>query len=147
MSHTYSQNVVHVVFSTKNRQRIISAEFQPRLWRYVGGICQRQKIILHAVGGMEDHLHALIQIPPTLGLAKAVSILKSNSSRWANQGGQKLMWQEGYAAFSVSASVVSLVEKYIANQKVHHRRINFDEEFLLLLRKHGVAFDPRFVFG
>ena len=147
MSHTYAQNIVHVVFSTKDRRKVIAAEFQPKMWAYAAGICKNLGIVVHAVGGAEDHIHFLIQIPATLALAEAVSTIKSNSSRWANEEGQKFVWQQGYGAFSVSASIVPTVVRYIQNQQAHHRKMSFDEEFLLLLNKHGVEFDPKFVFG
>jgi REP element-mobilizing transposase RayT len=147
MSHSYAQNVIHVVFSTKDRRKAISPEFQPSLWSYAAGICKGQRIFLHAIGGMEDHIHLLIQLPATMALANAILAIKSNSSRWANEGGHKLAWQKGYAAFSVSASNVPAVVRYIQNQEAHHRKMTFDEELVTLLRKHGVQFDPQFVFG
>ncbi len=85
ISHTYSQNVVHVVFGTKDRRRAISPEFQPRLWAYAAGICQKLGILVHAVGGAEDHIHLVMQVPPSVALAKAILTLKSNSSQWANE--------------------------------------------------------------
>jgi REP-associated tyrosine transposase len=147
MSHTCAQNVIHVVFSTKDRRKTISAEFQPKLWAYSAGICKKQGIFVYAIRGMADHVHFLIQLRPVVALAKAVLAIKSNSSRWANEEGQRLAWQQGYAAFSVSASIVPTVVRYIQNQEAHHRKMSFDEEFLALLRKHGVEFDPKFVFG
>src|SRR2546425_638985 len=81
MSHTYAQNVIHVVFSTKERRKTIPVEFQPKMWAYSAGICKKQGIFVHAIGGMEDHVHFLIQVPPTMALAKAVLAIKSNSSR------------------------------------------------------------------
>ena len=99
------------------------------------------------MGGTQDHIHFLIQLPPTLALAKAVLAIKANSSRWANEEGHKFAWQQGYAAFSVSASIVPTVVRYIRNQEAHHRRMTFDAEFLALLKRHGVEFDPKFVFG
>ncbi len=147
MSHTYAQNVVHVVFSTKERHKSIANEFQPKLWAYVAGICRNLEIDLHSIGGVEDHVHLLIQVPPTLSLAKAVATIKSNSSRWAREDGHRLVWQQGYGAFSVSASVVPTVVEYIRNQKEHHKRMSFDAEFLELLKKHSVEYDPRYVFG
>jgi len=138
---------VHVVFSTKDRRKTIAADFQPKLWAYSAGICKKLGIFVHAIGGMEDHAHFLIQVPPVMALAKAVGTIKANSSRWADEEGHKLAWQQGYAAFSVSASVVPVVVRYIQNQEAHHRKMSFEEEFLALLRKHGVEFDPKFVLG
>jgi putative transposase len=147
MSHAYAQNVIHVVFSTKSRHKSISKEFQPRMWAYVAGICKNHGIFVHAVGGMDDHVHLLVQIPPSLSLAKAVLAIKSNSSRWANDQGGKFAWQEGYAAFSVSSSRVPAVVRYIRNQESHHRKMDFGAELVALLKKHGVEYDPNFVFG
>jgi len=76
MSHTYAQNVIHVVFSTKERCKTISAEFQPKIWGYAAGICKRQGIFVHAIGGTENHVHLLIQVPPVMALAKAVVTIK-----------------------------------------------------------------------
>ncbi len=147
MSHSFTQNIIHLVFSTRERRRLIPAEFQPALWAYVAGICKRSEIFVHAVGGMDDHVHSLIQIPAALALAKAVLAIKSNSSRWTHERGQKVEWQEGYGAFSVSASNVSTVERYIRNQAAHHRKMSCEEEFVALLKKHCVEFDAKYVFG
>ncbi len=147
MSHTYAQSIIHVVFSTKNRSKSISKEFQSRMWAYVAGISKNHEIFVHAVGGMEDHIHLLIQIPPALSVAKAVLAIKSNASRWANEQGKEFAWQQGYAAFSVSSSNVPAVIRYIQNQESHHKRMSFDVELVELLKKHGVEYDPRFVFG
>jgi REP element-mobilizing transposase RayT len=105
------------------------------------------EIYVHAVGGMEDHLHLLIQIPPVLTLSKAVATIKANSSRWASDEGCKFAWQEGYAAFGVSASVIPIVIGYIRNQEEHHKKMDFDAELVALLKKHGIEFDPKYVFG
>jgi REP element-mobilizing transposase RayT len=147
MSHSYSQNVVHLVFSTKNRAASIPNEFQPDLWAYIAAICQRQDILVHVVGGMPDHIHLLLQIPSTMSLAKCVETIKANSSKWAGEKGHRFSWQSGYAAFSVSASIVPAVVRYIKNQAAHHKKMNFAEEFVALLKKHGVAYDPKFVLG
>jgi REP element-mobilizing transposase RayT len=147
MPHTYVQNAIHVIFSTKDRRKLIPKEFQPRMWAYAAGICKTDGIFIHAIGGMEDHIHLLLQLPPTIALAKVVNTLKSNSSRWANEQCQKFAWQEGYAAFSVSASNVPAVVRYIQNQASHHKKMTFDSELLALLKKHGVDYDPKYVFG
>ena len=147
MSHTYAQNVIHVVFSTKDRRKLLSAEVRPQMWAYAAGVCKKLDILVLAVGGMEDHIHFLLQIPPTLPVAKAVLAIKSNSSRWASEEGFKFAWQQGYGAFSVSTSNVPVVIRYIQNQETHHKRMSFDSEFLALLKKHGIEFDHQYVFG
>jgi putative transposase len=147
LSHTYAQNHLHVVFSTKERKKIIEPAMQPRLWAYMAGTARNHEFLVLANGGMEDHAHLLIQLPPVLALAKAVSLLKSNSSTWMKDHGLNFSWQEGYGAFSVSASNLEAVKRYIANQEKHHRKITFEDEFITLLKKHGIDYDPKFVFG
>jgi len=147
VSHTYAQNVVHVVFSTKDRRKVIDREFRPQLWAYVTGICRNLDIYVHSIGGTEDHIHILLQVPPVLTLSKAVATIKANSSRWASEEGHKFVWQQGYGAFSVSASVIPIVVRYIQNQEEHHKRMDFKTEFVALLKKHGVEFDPKYVLG
>jgi putative transposase len=147
LSHTYVQNVIHVVFSTKERQKLIPSNMKDRLWSYIAGICKREKLFVHAIGGMEDHIHILLQVPPTLALAKTVRSIKANSSKWIGEQGHKFSWQKGYAGFSVSASNIPAVIRYIQNQESHHKKMTFDEEFIALLKKHGAEFDPKYVFG
>lgn len=108
----------------------MSQEFRPKLWAYVAGICRKLEIYVHAVGGMEDHIHLLMQIPPALTLSKAVGTIKANSSRWASGEGHKFARQQGYGAFSVNASVIPDVIRYIRNQEEHHKRMDFDAEFV-----------------
>ena len=144
MSHTYVQNLVHVVFSTKERQKVIPKKSQSRLWAYLAGICKRERIFVHEIGGMDDHAHMLLQLPPTLSLSDAVLEIKTSSSRWM---GRSFAWQRGFGAFSVSASNLETVVRYIRTQESHHRKMTFEEEFIALLKKHGVAFDPKYPFG
>jgi putative transposase len=147
LSHTYAQNVLHIVFSTKDRRPFIPREFQPRMWAYAGGICKAENIFVHAIGGMEDHIHLLLQIPPVLSLAKALNVIKANSSQWMSEMGREFAWQQGYGAFSVSASNIPKVVRYIQNQGSYHKKKTFQQEFIAMLKKHGVPFDPRYVFG
>jgi REP element-mobilizing transposase RayT len=147
MSHAYAQNTLHLVFSTKDRRKLLTKEFQPRLWAYTAGICKHDGLFVHAVGGMDDHIHLLVRIPPVLSVAKAVGAIKSNSSRWAHEQFEKLAWQQGYAAFSVSESNVPAVIRYVQTQEAHHRKMTFEAEFLSLLKKHGIEFDPKYVLG
>lgn len=147
MSHTYAQNVVHVVFSSKGREKIIHQELRTRLWDYAKGICRNLGVYVHCIGGTEDHIHLLIQVPPVLTLSKAVATIKANSSRWASNEGVKFAWQQGYGAFSVSASAIPEVARYIENQEVHHKKMDFEAEFVALLKKHGIEFDAKYLFG
>ena len=147
MSHSYTRNIVHVVFSTKNRTKSINHALQPKLWAYIAGICKKEGTFVHAIGGTDDHLHCLLQLPPTQDLARAINAIKSNSSRWMRQSSRLFVWQEGYAAFSVSASQLPTVIRYVRNQEAHHRKMSIEDEFLALLRKHGVDYDPKFVLG
>jgi REP element-mobilizing transposase RayT len=113
----------------------------------MAGIGRNHGCLVLANGGMSDHVHLLIQLPPVLALAEAISVVKSNSSRWMNDHGIEFNWQEGYGAFSVSASNLGTVKRYIANQEQHHRKKTYEQEFEGLLRKHGIPFDPKYVFG
>jgi REP element-mobilizing transposase RayT len=104
-------------------------------------------MIAVAIGGTENHVHILFHLSPKLALAKAIQLIKGNSSKWMGEQGIEFAWQEGYGAFSVSSSNLEQVEAYIRNQEAHHRKFSFEEEFLALLKKHGVEYDPKYVVG
>jgi len=142
MPNSYVSNHVHVVFTTKNRAKTIREEVQPKLWAYFAGIAKNHGMHAVAIGGIEDHVHALINLGKILGIAKAVQTLKANSSRWMNERRpSRFEWAEGYFACSVSRSLVPSVAKYIAKQKEHHKKMDSAKEFLLLLKKHGMKMD------
>jgi REP element-mobilizing transposase RayT len=94
-----------------------------------------------AINGMSDHAHVLFHLPPTVALAKAVQLIKTNSSKWMNEHGRRFAWQDGYAAFSVSVSNTATVAKYIRNQEQHHHKMTFEQEYRALLKKHGIEPD------
>jgi putative transposase len=149
MSHSYVSNLMHCTFSTKERYPFIDSELELRLWPYIGGIARENRIKALAIGGTLDHLHALLSLPSTMSFAKAVQLIKGGSSKWVHDTFsryKKFEWQEGYGAFSVSASQVQRTIAYIQAQKEHHRKRTFQEEFLDLLDKHGIEYDPRYVF-
>jgi REP element-mobilizing transposase RayT len=98
-------------------------------------------------GGMQDHIHLLISLSPDMAVAKAVNVLKSNSSKWMRAQVRGFAWQEGYAASSVSVSALEDVAEYIRNQEQHHRKRDFAQEYIALLKKHGIVYDPRWVLG
>ena len=145
MAHTYSSLLVHCVFSTKDRRNLIG---EPRrLWQYLGGTARAKEIRLVAAGGTANHVHLLLDLPPTLPLAKALQDLKGNSSHWMNQQSGPFAWQQGYGAFAVSESQKQAVIDYIDRQPEHHKKWSFEQEFVTLLRKYGISYDSNFVFG
>jgi putative transposase len=124
----------------------MNSELRDRLWPYLGGIARENKMKALAVGGTTDHMHVLISLPATLSVAKAVQLLKGNSSKWIHDTFPKLRsfeWQQGYGAFSIGVSGVDATVRYICNQSEHHRTRTFKEEFISMLRKHGFDFDER----
>ncbi len=145
MSHTHSHNLLHCVFSTKERLPLIRDP--EALWPYTVGLAYNKGIHVIAAGGTTNHAHLLMLLPQTIALAKAMQEIKANTSRWLRETSRQFQWQEGYGAFSVSHSQREAVVKYIANQAEHHQRRSYEEEFVALLRKSGVSYDPRFVFG
>jgi REP element-mobilizing transposase RayT len=141
--------LIHVVFSTKKRAPFIDPALRLDLYPFMAAVVRRKGATLLALGGMPDHVHALIRLKADLSLARLVGALKSVSSKWVHEKPDpipKFAWQEGYAAFSVSPSREAAVRSYILNQEAHHRRTDFKEELLALLVKHGVEFDPAYVF-
>ena len=145
MSHTYAHNLMHCVFSTKDRLDLIRNPDE--LWRYVAVLAHAKNIHVLAAGGTADHLHLLILLPQTITLAKAMQELKANTSRWLRETSRTFQWQEGYGGFSVSQSQRATVTEYITNQAVHHQSRSFEQEFTAMLQRSGIPYDPRFVFG
>ena len=123
---------------------MLSAEVRERLWPYLGGIARKNGMKALAVGGVADHVHLLVSIPPTLSLAKAMQLLKGNSSKWLHEtfpNLRDLTWQEGYAAFSIGVSGVEETIAYIRAQEEHHRQVTFRDEVVLFLKRHGISHD------
>jgi putative transposase len=144
--HSFSSCLVHCVWSTKNRAPFFDPNFRHRLWPYLGGIARDNKMKALAVGGAADHVHILVSLRATLSVAKAIQLLKGNSSKWIHETFPKLRsfeWQEGYGAFSISISGVAATSSYIHSQEAHHRTRSFREEFQSMLRKHNLDFHER----
>ena len=149
MSHSYVSNLMHCTFSTKDRYPFIDADLESHLWPYLGGIARENRMKALAIGGTSDHVHALLSLPGMMSFAKAVQLIKGGSSKWIHDSFsryKKFEWQEGYGGFSVSASQASRTIAFVNNQKEHHRKKTFEEEFLELLKRHGIAYDSRHVF-
>jgi REP element-mobilizing transposase RayT len=147
MSHKYTNILIHLVFSTKDRRDLIPNELRVQLWKYLAGIGRNHKIPVLVSGGTANHVHILIALPTDVPVAKAVQVLKANSSRWIGEHSVDFQWQEGYGAFSVSASHLAVVRSYVEHQQEHHAKRSYEDEFITLLRKTGVAFEPEHVFG
>ncbi len=150
MPHSYVQCRLHCIFSTKARRNLIPADVQPRLWAYIGGIARENAMTALAVGGTSNYAHVLLALPATITIAQAMQLIKGRSSLWLHETLPPMSgfaWQEGYAAFSVSASRIDETIRYIQQQDEHHRTLSFEEEFKRFLERHGVEYDPRYVFG
>lgn len=149
MAGTYSQLLLHIVFSTKGRTPWITPDVAARLYPFMGGIVRAEKGVLYAIGGAEDHVHMYVRWRPDGAVSDLMRTVKSRSSKWVHQTYPKLAafsWQEGYSVFSVSKSQEDAVKAYIAKQAEHHGQEDFKSEQLRLLRAHGVTFDERYVF-
>lgn len=147
MPQSLVSNHVHIVFSTKDRRPLLNESIRLKVWAYLAGIAKNIGANFIEIGGTADHVHLLLSLPSDLSISKAVNLLKSNSSKWLNQNGNRFAWQQGYAAFSVSASNRKAVIQYIRDQEKHHRGRDFIEEFRTLLEKHGVKFDEKCFLG
>ncbi len=139
----------HLIFSTRNRLPIISAEVQPRLFAYIGGILRSEGCALEAAGGVADHVHLLVSISRQRSISEALRIIKASSSRWVHDTFPDTLadfaWQTGYAAFTVSHSHREKVRDYLSRQAEHHRTQTFQEEFLAFLRRHEIEYDERYL--
>lgn len=148
MSHTYIHDLVHCVFSTKNRRNPIRPEIQNELWSFLGGIARKNGFKALIVGGIENHVHVLLSLTANMPLAKAMQLIKGSSSRWMNETHAKdFAWQEGYGAFTVGISQKADTITYIQTQAEHHRKHSFEDEFIAFLKKHNIEYDPRHVWG
>ncbi len=149
MANTYSSLFYHVVFSTKHRQNFIHQEIENRVWAYIGGIARKHKSTAIQVGGIENHIHALILSPPVNAPSQIAQWLKGDSSKWIHAEFvdlKKFAWQDGYGAFSVSKSKVPDVVEYIKNQREHHGREDFEDEYMKLMKLHEVDYDEKYLF-
>jgi REP element-mobilizing transposase RayT len=148
MSQSLARNLVHRIFSTKNRAPLLDAAIRPEVNSYLAGILREWDSPAILVGSVADHVHALFVLSKNHALCKVVEEVKRGSSKWIKTKGDAFAdfyWQNGYGAFSVSQSNVPGVRQYIANQEEHHRRLTFQEEFRLFLKRHGVEYDERYV--
>lgn len=148
MPSTWSQILLHIVFSTKRREPLIAPEIQNRLYAYIGGIVRSLGGSLYAIGGMPDHIHLLVRWKTDDSIAGLMRQVKGRSSVWVHEtfpDCPDFKWQEGYGVFSVSPSNKEQVEQYILNQEEHHAGRDFKVELVELLRAHRVEYDERYM--
>ena len=148
MASTYLSLHYHIVFGTKDRRPLIDASWRLRLHEYLGGTVRGLGGVPEAIGGVADHVHLLVGLKSTHCLADFVRDLKKSSAGWVHDGidrGGKFAWQNGYAAFTVSATSCEAVREYLAHQEEHHRERSFREEFVAMLEKAKITFDPRYL--
>jgi putative transposase len=148
MPQSLSTVIIHIIFSTKNREPWLDSDIRPRMHAYLATVCRDLGGDVLRVGGVSDHVRVLTTLPRTLAQAQMIEQIKKTSSKWIkNIDGRYLgfFWQRGYGAFSVSPSQVDAALQYIETQQDHHRTRTFQEEYRELLSKHGVEFDERYV--
>ena len=143
MSHTHTNLLFHIVFTTEGRLPLISSEIKHELFAYLAALIREKKGIAIIINGMADHVHILVMLPPDVSVSDVMRFVKANSSRWMKgRSGKPFAWQKGFGAFSVSRSNVEAVAKYIRDQEKHHQKIDLRDEYLSLLKKHEARYDP-----
>ena len=148
MGQSLVKNYIHLVFSTKYREPLIDEDIESDLYAYLGGICNQLECQPVKIGGFTDHIHILCMLSKKTALMKLVEELKSHSSKWIKTKGENYLnfyWQGGYGAFSVNPAEMDVVVRYIENQKEHHRKKIFQEEYRGFLKKYTIEYDERYV--
>src|SRR5262245_54184895 len=141
MGQTLTYLAAHIIFSTKNRTPLLTDDLKTELIPYMAALIRELRGVAHEINGPPDHLHFLVSLPPMLPVSRAVGFTKANSARWINAKWPRrgrFSWQAGHGAFSVSPSRIADVCRYVREQEDHHRRISYQEEFILFLEKHGI---------
>lgn len=149
MSSTYSQIYIQVVMAVQNRKALIDADWEERLFQYITGIIKQKGQKLIAINGMPDHVHIFIGLKPNCCLSDLMREVKKSSNAFINENklsGYKFSWQEGFGAFSYSHSQIDNVVKYILNQKKHHKRKSFRDEYYEFLKNFNVAYEDKYLF-
>jgi REP element-mobilizing transposase RayT len=148
MAQSLSNVILHLVFSTKNRKPFINIEIEEKLFKYLAATCREIKCTSHKIGGTDDHIHIACSLARTLAISTLVEEIKTSSSKWMKTNGDQyhdFAWQNGYGAFSVGQSQLSDLKHYIANQREHHRRLSFQDEYRQILAKYEIDYDERYV--
>jgi len=149
MANTYTQIIIHIVFTVKGRANLIKKPWNEEIYKYISGIIKSKNQKTYIVNGMPDHIHILVGMNGTISVSELVRDIKNNTSNFINNGkfvAGKFSWQEGYGAFSYSKSQAEKVYAYIANQEEHHRVKSFREEYVDMLEKFSVEYDEKHLF-
>ena len=150
MAQTLVSLMVHVIFSTKNREPLITPDIEPELFAYMGGILKNHESRLLGAGGTADHAHLLVSQSKNIALSSLMKDLKKDSSLWIKTKGTRFRnfhWQDGYGAFSIRRADIPELKQYIASQKEHHRKRSFKEEPIQFLQDEGIAYDDRYLWN
>ena len=148
MPNTYTQLHIHFVFAVKYRQALIQPEWEDRLHKYITGIVQHNGHKMIAVNSAADHIHLFIGLNPKQSISELMRLVKGDSSEFVNKERftpRKFHWQEGYGAFSHSHAQIDTIVKYIRNQKEHHAKKKFSDEYLKLLNDFGIEYNPLYL--
>jgi len=148
MPQSLSSILIHLVFSTKNREPFITPPIERELHPYMATIFRELKSPSLCIDGTEDHVHILLSLARIITVADLVEEVKTNSSKWIKNKGREFKnfhWQKGYGAFSIGQSNVSALKRYIRDQKQHHQRITFQDEYRKFLTSYGIDYDERYV--
>jgi putative transposase len=149
MPGTFSQIYIQVIFAVQNRDGLIDGSWEERLYQYITGIVQNKEQKMIAINGVTNHIHLFIGIKPNCCLSDLVREIKKSSNDFIKENRftkSKFNWQEGYGAFSYSHSQIDAVYKYVMNQKEHHKKVTFKDEYIDFLKKFNVAFDEKYLF-
>ena len=148
MPQSLTQNLLHLIYSTKERRPQLTPDFRDSMHAMSASVLQRLESPAICIGGVEDHVHILFSLSKKKSLVDVVRDVKANTSKWANEQGfadSQFQWQSGYGAFSVSQSNVIRVKEYIQAQDEHHKEWSFQDEFRAILKKHKIEYDERYV--
>lgn len=146
---TFTQILYQIVYSTKRREPTMKREYQDELYKYINGILQKNKCHVYRINGVEDHLHIVTHLHPTVALSDLVKDIKLASTSYIKS--KKLFplfngWQEGFGAFTYSIKEKDRLIEYVKNQREHHKKINFLDEYIALLNEHGIEYDEKHLF-
>lgn len=148
MGQSLVQNYIHIIYSTRNRENLISEDIESELFNYLGGVCKELDCNPLKVGGYQNHVHILCNLSKKTALMKLLEQVKSQSSKWIKTKGKEFYnfyWQNGYGAFSVNPTQINQVIDYIVNQKTHHQKMSFQDEYRMFLKKYNIEYDERYI--